>query len=827
MLCKMKRILNLWLLAVLLGGMSMSVTSCKDDNSEPSAEEQEQQAIAEQESVNTAFSVLDYLADMNNAPADFLSGRYEPTIGTADDGNAGTRVVNTNTMELAAERFADMTEADIDENTQSYTWSDERLGTMTYTKSQDGKSWATVDVNIRQMPHLQKIIFRSPEQAGDNSQFEGTAYYRFGDVVSKKNEDGMTEYWICVRPCFGPEGKENSHWVTVSPLPKKNVWAYMGSNNIAYALPTQLGDNHEHSQNFAEMLFAICYPKEWEDNIVNNPYKSIRNKGVPMFHDFSKSNLRYHRRYFWQRVQTAWNAKGTASHITGDMSQSLMELLFGQDAGSIPAMLRDADGLNLLTNGKSWNTQISNKPTLYRYRFVNGDGSQSNMHKEPIKANFLKDYHSVSEEVIKSQIKLNVMDDYTADDLGWRVPDFFGTGNRHFIIRHAKGEELASDGQEDPQEALTGVTEIYRYNKYYGINDLTKDPEILDGDFNDPQSQKLTDYTGDPHYHNGDIYMDQHDHVWIVVNSAGGQEGFTDQSPYSELVSFDGIETDGKGRATNIATRDQADRGILFLYSLYHNLRAAKQFKGTDGMAQLNNLSKYNIDPSTFFIHVTAQNGDIRQPSALGAYAFRGSNVGEQPLVRVVMNNQDKVGQYFRFYLWDKYPAIPDATTQFVTLFDDIDILLQHVADPGFVRHYAEDSYVRQPILIGDEAGEKREPRDEPDPLAKDVTNYIYNYSKWSDATYPTDMWNAPVCVFRMTAVYDRGEQFATTTVDGLQLRLVGQWVAFADDEGTFESKILTIRSYQRVIFNGYNPDRYVNGKKQPFKKWDEVWKSK
>ena len=807
----------------LMCGLSLTVTSCKDDDKdELSPEEQEQQAIEQQEKEMTAYSVLNYLANMSNAPSDFLSGSYEPTIGMADGGDASTRIVNTNDMETAAMRFSDLAGVDIDEDTQTYTWNDDQLGTMTYTKSNDGKSWATVDVSIKQIPHLQKIIYRSPEQADNNGHFDGTAYYRFGDVVSKKNADGKEEYWICVRPAFGPEGKETSHWVTISPLPTKNIWTYKGSNGIDYALPTGLGDNHEQSKNFAEMLFAICYPEQWENNVYNN-------NDISLFHDFHVSNMRYHRRYFWQRVQEAWNTKGDGNNIP--VGQTIMEVLFGNNAKLIPGMLKDADGLNLLTNGKNWYTAKiggTNSPTLYRYRFVNGTGKDANMHKEPIKGGIRYNFHSVKEEVIKSKIKLNVKEDYTADNLGWVQSDFFGTGNPHFIIRHATGADLSSDGIEDTKFPFEGVTEIYRYNKYYGITDLSKDPEILDGDPNDPKQQKLSDYTGDPHYHVGDVYMDQEDNVWFVVNMAGGdEEGTTDHSPYSELISFDGIKTDGMGSATNIATRDQADRGALFLYALYHNLRSAKIFNGAAGMAELNNLLKFNIDPTTFFQHVTAQNGDKRQPSALGAYAYKGSVAGEQPLVRLVMNNQDETGgQYMRFYLWDKYPARPDATTMFVTVFDDYNILLKHVADNTFVKLYAEDSYVRQPFIGMDNAiGEKREPRSTPEPLAKDVANYIYNYMKWSDGTYPTDMWNAPVCVFRMTAVYDHGDLFANTTIDGLKLRLVSQWVDVDDPEGTFETKITRIRSLQRVVFNGYNLDRYINGKKQPFKRWDEVWK--
>ena len=230
----MKKITTTLLMAALVCGLSLGITSCKDDDKDDTSDDgQEQLSEEQQEQSNVSYAILDNLADLSSANDNFLTQTFEPTIGTADDGDAGTRIVNTNDMETAAMRFADLVGgADINENTASYTWTDDELGTMTYTKTNDGKSWATVDVDIKQVPHLQKIIFRSPEQADNNGKFEGTAYYRFGDVVKKANADGAEEYWICVRPAFGLEGKDKSHWVTISPLPKKNVWTYTGSNGI-------------------------------------------------------------------------------------------------------------------------------------------------------------------------------------------------------------------------------------------------------------------------------------------------------------------------------------------------------------------------------------------------------------------------------------------------------------------------------------------------------------------------------------------------------------------------------------------------------------------
>ena len=548
-----KKNCNFWLMVALFCGLSLSVTSCKDDDKDDTSDDgQEQLSEEQQEQSNAAYAILDNLADLSSANDNFLTQTFEPTIGTADDGDASTRIVNTNDMETAAMRFADLVGgADINENTASYTWADDELGTMVYTKTNDGKSWAMVDVNIKQVPHLQKIIFRSPEQADNNGKFEGTAYYRFGDVVKKANADGVEEYWICVRPAFGLEGKDKSHWVTISPLPKKNVWTYKGSNGIDYALPTGLGDNHEHSQNFAEMLFAMCFPEEWEHNIVNNLKK------IPMFHDFDKDNLKYHRKFFWERVQKAWTNSNVSNNNSG---VSIMQTIFGQGGtlAALRGMLKSADGLNLLTNGYSWWTKSSNKPTLYRYRFVNGADKESNMHKEPIKGGFSK-YHSVSAEVIKSKIKLNCKDDYcTATDIGWSVPQFFGTASKHYIIRHATGAELSTEKKEDPKEPLKGVTEIYRYNKYYDVTDLSVEPETFD-EGGAPVSLQVSNAptNGEGTYLPGDVVEDEEGSRWFCIAGSPYSNStypmVTDRNAW--FISFDGVKTNNDV-ATNIVKEE-------------------------------------------------------------------------------------------------------------------------------------------------------------------------------------------------------------------------------------------------------------------------------
>ena len=227
----MKKNFYFLLMAALVCGLSLSVTSCKDDNNSkvpeeqvdkdngPSEEELEQQALEQQDLDNARIAVLDHLADLDeveSSEVDLLSQQFEPVIGVPDENDEAIRYVYTNTMEAAAERFADLVGAEIDENTPSYTWTDEKMGKMIYTKGNGTTAWAEVDVDIKQVRPFTKIIYCTPEMLGENKSFKGRAYYRFGDVVQRHNYVDLSsyahEYWVCVRPAFGPEGKEDSHW---------------------------------------------------------------------------------------------------------------------------------------------------------------------------------------------------------------------------------------------------------------------------------------------------------------------------------------------------------------------------------------------------------------------------------------------------------------------------------------------------------------------------------------------------------------------------------------------------------------------------------------
>ena len=471
-----KNVFNILLLAATIFGLGMSVTSCKDDNEENKSEEQKEQEA--QEKASKFWNVVGQLVSVDDVTEDYQGKTFEPTYGLPDPTNSVTRIVNTNDMKTAAQRFANLVNAKgIDENTPSYNWSDPEIGTMTYTRGGDAANWATVDVDIKAVPGLQRIIYREGGE-GTNGKFNGKAYYRFGDVVSrqvnitydqKKNNDdrrAITEYWICVRPAFGPEGKEDSHWVCVNTVSDKNYKYYKASTGTDYWLPTNLKTDKENMQNFAELLWAICYPDEWYKNVDEHHRDGTLwgFDGVPFFTDFKKANLDLHNQYFWQNVQDAWDRKQIAEQALNMPDLAYLVENFNRN------------GVHLLYKGYSWIFLTSWNCELSEAVYTNGKAEEElNMH------------HAVYNEDVERNMKDIRFD---VREMGKEKDNYNGffnnDGKYRWVIRHATGKELATDKKYDVKKPITGVKEEYRY--YRDVEEwqyLDSSPEVTRPPYSD------------------------------------------------------------------------------------------------------------------------------------------------------------------------------------------------------------------------------------------------------------------------------------------------------------------------------------------------------
>ena len=462
----MMRVYKNLLTAAMVVALGFGMGSCADniDNStKPSDNPQQEQQVSDEQAAKAQkyWAIVGQLVDVDDYTDDYEDKTFEPVYGETIGSDTSTRYVFTNDAATAAERFADLVERDdIDENTQTYTVDDPDIGTFTYTKG-TGRELATVGVRVKQIPSLKKIVYMPGAYA--NAKFDGRAYYRFGDVVKRQAEgyDGpVDEYWICVRPSFGPEKKGDSHWVCLNVLPKKNIWHYHSSTNSKdYYLPKGLSTNKEQMQNLAELLYAIYNPQKWDKN-VGNP----NNDKLRMFHDFNKADRGYHNPNFWQSVQNAWR-HFNITDLALDMDSIAAREQFTDNEDMVIPSIR------LLHSGHSWWTLTSWNCTLYEatYQNSNANGEQ-NMHDsnlQSIKKNMetiAVDCRRMGKEFVNNYVNF-----------------FDGDGIYRWAIRHATGKELSSTGDYSTKEQIDGVTDVYRY--YRDVLDdpiLTAQPEVTE-----------------------------------------------------------------------------------------------------------------------------------------------------------------------------------------------------------------------------------------------------------------------------------------------------------------------------------------------------------
>lgn len=809
-------------MAALVCGLTLGLTSCKPNEDDLNPEEK---AHKEAEKLNKFWDIASQLVNPLSYTTDYAEKTFEPTIGEPSTGDPQTRIVATNSAAAAAQRFAQLVcvEKGIDENTKTYTYDDPDVGTLVYNKVSDGTAWATVDVNIKQIPHLTKIIYRSPDQGDTNGSFKGRAYYRFGDVIARTvtaaSGQQVDEYWVCVRPSFGPEDKGESHWMTTSPLPEDNVWSYKGSNGTTYRVPTGLGTNKEQMQNFAEMVYAICFPRAWSDSIDKYSTESFWGPGgLPIFHDFHKSKKQYHNIYFWQRVQDAWKKKGITNALFGKD--------FDQIAKMVSADRNRNDGLNFLYSGYSWNTWTTNGPTLYVANYKNGAKEKGNMHVESL----LK----VQKDVIdKKNPSNNLTFDITTLCTGISPEivhqKFFGNMDPHYVVRFAKGSDLLTVGSYEVRSPISNngqFREVYNYNKENNIVDLLGDPEISDPITVVPDNPNDPNYVSNAPekgvagtYLPGDVVKDQNGNRWICLNGSP-------HSPMSPSISdnratfvtfdFNGIDTSGKTIPGLIKEDNLVLEGYLFaegVENLFQQMTDYQMEKNRDG--KLGKIGQHILDyagvdmrkifaPHDSTWHFQDQKTmsyyDSKSVSEGFSFAYDDGQTGRQAICRFIYDatqsgshrdkcfGKNKDGEYvhfqdmyFRFYKYyetydpSRMTLKPEEQSVGMTLWHTLwaksndKMALQDVTSNDLVSRYAaRDKWVRLPWSG---SAQRQQPRTTVETSAMPAD---FLWQNGGFRTQKTNMFNEPVLFFRLMYVEDDGGKVPNlVSTDGRQLTVV------------------------------------------------------
>ena len=445
----MKKTTTWMLMALLVVGFSMTLSSCKDD--EMSAEEK---AWHESDPYDKGsaealdfWTVISQLTDLQSLPNDWKTANFDPTIGTASDTDPYTRIVMVKDASEAIAAYSCL--IGLSESLPDYTavnnYSNNRVGTLNYTRSSGDQSVATVDVNIKQMPKLKKNVYKTPEQIGENASLQGSAYYHFGDVISRvRPEDGETEYWICVNPASHLTGKTESHWISVSDLPAENVYSWKRSDGQVVQLPTAICTKYTYMHDFAELLYAMLHPMKY--------FANIGQSGLGTFYGFSTSNFSYINQYYFQRIGQAWKDLNLFSKVLYTTSRAL----------------EDSDELNLFCKGYSW--VMGKTGTLYTYTYSGDNWKTATWKKRTY------DFKDTG----KSAFNIHYWGMSGSGNDSWEP-------RNAYVVRYATGEALCkmANTSYDWKTAISGCSPVYVYNFYHyqkeplGHWNLNITPQIL------------------------------------------------------------------------------------------------------------------------------------------------------------------------------------------------------------------------------------------------------------------------------------------------------------------------------------------------------------
>ena len=759
-----QKVFNWMLMAALVCGLSLSVTSCKDDDDDNTSEQRNADADPlDTPEAQTAWRWLCALTDAQTLEPNWASKTYEPTIGIVSSQNELNRIVVVNDIDEARVNFGSFADVSPEELGSVKTVSQKGVGSLTWTPAAAGAdNLATVDVQSSLLPRLRQIIYCTTDQVGKNfGSFNDVCYYRFGDVIQRKRpEDGKEEYWVCVRPAMDCEGKGDSHWITVSPLSESNIEAYdKASNGIKYAMPTKLGLNKEHMQNLAEMLYAMNFPQEWADNITNYSTENFFGSpgGLPIFHDFHSSKIKYNNSNFFKNVQEQWETKGIYQKVFGTRA----------NANYFKTALQN-DGLHMLAEGYSWIWTFSNYLTLYEYNYTNGEKKESNMHKMT--------YKKHNKDVIKGNIEINVRKQ-TFEQPYLENRDYFGDGAYRFIIHHATGEELSLDANGkstslyDKRQALSGtgttdnsyIKEVYRYYRdVLPKASMMEEAEVTTTGHQEDVTLKNADADGSGYYMIGDVVKDQYGNRWFCfLGSPYSSDIFsTATDRYARFISFDFKENnnlDGNTIAGLPSENDLPELAYMLTTFIHYMMEAngdqrlilganpqlGKCLQNVYDYTGVNWASILTDVDSTFTFKKDGTTYNSNSASQLFNIAYNDGTQGKQAIARLMLDNtlagshRDKCSdakgnkynlQYFRCYKrYQTYDAsqIAGPTTDQENLgftkwtmpwaMTQEKLFLQDIASQDMVnRHAKDDKWVTLPLHINQDSygkGQRRVPR--------------------------------------------------------------------------------------------------------------------
>ena len=677
-----KQSINLWLLAALLCGLSLTVTSCKDDDDDNGSNGDESEIVVAPTETEEAKAALNWLANMTNVEEftdDWASKTYEPTIGVESKNEANTRVVVVADIDYARMNFSSISGIDPDKLSSVQSQTIDGVGTVTWTPSAaDANNLATVDVNTKLIPHLSKIVYCTMEQAGDNgSTFDGTAYFRFGDVL----EDQEGYYWVCVKPAFGTgkAAQQQGYWINVfnrdekngqgsdgivPPIPKANICSDYDEkyNGNTILLPTKLKSTKEMTHNLANLVWALLNPEAYET--------AVDDDGIGL----GGYDYKYNGQKFCERVAEQWKEKGIWQKLfnrTYEEMKQFKKLNFYYEGYHFTPKI------HLGSSNLGCATVMGTKRYEPKYVTTYNQDSEKNLEMKEEGAGFdMRRYCSddAQNENCASSGKA-----------GYAPAQQFSDTEGYWIVRQKTSSEI--DGtvfHPSVYDNLKNMREIYRYNAAYQKSTGNKIPVEVEDDLDSSTSYKKRGF-----YDVGDVVKDENSMRWLCVQpSSFGSGESTPESNYAYFISFTS-GTVGKNLENVPLTKELAAQILFNLAVWYQNWARNVNTPNSPNLKRIQSaMDNCQIDFNDFFarrdtLHDFGNNNKQLVQCAFGSTVYR-SQKGLCVLRLILDVTKQKSGTEFAFS--DTYSCAPGET-----------MLVAHLCDADMIAEYADDKWIYQP----------------------------------------------------------------------------------------------------------------------------------
>ncbi len=268
------------LVGLLLTGLSLTFTACRDNDLDTDGGngngdgKNETEVYYEKQEALTCL--LGGVASLDSLPSGWDAATYAatPTIGSADEANPHVRYVVTTDVNEANRIYKSLIASGATGNATDDTWTREGIGTLTFKVKNEPSLFATLDVNVKQLPTLEQIRFVPASAMGDNASDNKPFFYQLGDVVAEclgKNDNDAYDwvYWVCVSPCS--KDNKSSYWCSFQLT--DNNYVNKGSKSTPMYVPTKLcskqAEGIQMIPNFFNLLMAMANPNAIGDNFTS------------------------------------------------------------------------------------------------------------------------------------------------------------------------------------------------------------------------------------------------------------------------------------------------------------------------------------------------------------------------------------------------------------------------------------------------------------------------------------------------------------------------------------------------------------------------------